>query len=548
MFFLLRDVGRITDQHVQGWYLGYSRQRVLQEEVHLGSKPPGILFCNMQGVGADVTGINRCLRNFQCERDGYAATAGPYIEDSRKQIFLLKYSLYKQFGLRPGNEYAGVNFKCASKKISFPQDVLNGLLAVDALKNGLERRHRGRDVGCQHDVLFCDAQLFFEQEEDDALYLLLAFVQVNLMNQFSKKGFGIGHALADLCNVSKKTMTPDEIFMLRAMELARLGKGYVSPNPLVGCVIVHDGTVIGEGWHQRFGEAHAEVNAVASVKDKMLLKESTVYVNLEPCAHVGKTPPCADMLVGERVKKVVVANVDSNPLVAGEGLKRLRQAGIEVETGVLEKEGRELNRRFFTFIEKRRPYIILKWAQTADGFIAHENFESRWISNAYARQLVHKWRSEEDAVLVGTKTAAHDNPTLNVRDWTGRNPARIVLDRFLRLSRSLHLFDQNQKTICYNVLRHEEHHNLSLVRLDENGFIAQVVNDLHRRGIQSVIVEGGTSTHKLFLDADLCDETRVFTSPRSFERGIPAQRIIGKLVSSENILTDTLHIYRYGQD
>ena len=200
-------------------------------------------------------------------------------------------------------------------------------------------------------------------------------------------------------------MTPDKLFMQRALELAKLGKGMVSPNPLVGCVIVHENKIIGEGWHQKYGEAHAEVNAIASVENKELLKASTVYVNLEPCSHTGKTPPCADLLIQSSVKKVVIANEDSNPLVGGNGLKKLAQAGIEVVEGVLEKEGRELNQRFFTFMESKRPYIILKWAQTADGFIAKENYESRWISNEFSRQLVHKWRSEEDAVLIGTKTS-----------------------------------------------------------------------------------------------------------------------------------------------
>src|SRR5690606_24387137 len=187
------------------------------------------------------------------------------------------------------------------------------------------------------------------------------------------------------------------------------------------------------GWHQRYGDAHAEVQAVRDVTDKTLLPESTVYVNLEPCSHTGKTPPCADMLVRERVKKVVIANKDTNPLVDGGGIKKLSAAGIEVVTGVLEAEARALNRRFFSFIEKKRPYIILKWAQTSDGFIARENYDSKWISNEYARQLVHKWRTEEDAVLVGTNTARYDNPQLNVRDWSGRNPARIVIDKSLML-------------------------------------------------------------------------------------------------------------------
>jgi diaminohydroxyphosphoribosylaminopyrimidine deaminase / 5-amino-6-(5-phosphoribosylamino)uracil reductase len=328
--------------------------------------------------------------------------------------------------------------------------------------------------------------------------------------------------------------------MHRTFELALLGVGRVSPNPRVGCVIVHDGKIIGEGWHQKYGEAHAEVNAVSSVQEQSLLKSSTVYVNLEPCSHFGKTPPCADLLIQHQVKKVVIANVDTNPLVGGMGIKKLQAAEIEVVAGVLEKQGRELNKRFFTFVEQHRPYIILKWAQTADGFVAQPNYESKWISNEYSRQLVHKWRSEEDAVLVGTRTAMHDNPTLTVREWTGRSPVRIVIDRFLHLSEKLNLFDKRQMTICYNALKHEEHTNLSLIQLDEKDFINQLVADLFKQKIQSVIIEGGAQTLQLFIDAGLWDEARVFTSTRAFGKGIPTPIIHGNLQLEQDVFDDHL--------
>lgn len=338
-------------------------------------------------------------------------------------------------------------------------------------------------------------------------------------------------------------MTPDEFFMRRAFELAQLGIGSVSPNPRVGCVIVHNHKIIGEGWHQKFGEAHAEVNAVNSVADSSLLKESTVYVNLEPCSHFGKTPPCADLLIKHEVKKVVVANQDSNPLVAGKGIKKLLDAGIDVVTGVLEKEGRELNKRFFTSMEKQRPYIILKWAQTADGFIAKKNYESKWISSELSRQLVHRWRSEEDAVLVGTKTATHDNPSLTVRDWTGRNPTRIVIDRFLRLNERLHVFDGKERTLCYNVLKHEEKGNLSLIRIEEENFISHLVHDLVRQKIQSLIVEGGAQTLQFFIDLNLWDEARVFTSSRVFHEGISSPRLKGIKTEQMQIQSDVLELF-----
>jgi diaminohydroxyphosphoribosylaminopyrimidine deaminase/5-amino-6-(5-phosphoribosylamino)uracil reductase len=330
--------------------------------------------------------------------------------------------------------------------------------------------------------------------------------------------------------------------MQRAFELSLLGRGYVSPNPLVGCVVVYDNKIIGEGWHRKYGEAHAEVNAIASVQDKSLLSQSTVYVTLEPCSHFGKTPPCADLLVSSRVKRVVVANLDSNPLVAGQGIKKLRDAGIEVVTGVLDKQGRELNKRFFTFIEKKRPYIILKWAETSDGFIARENHDSKWISDEHSRQLNHKWRTEEDAILVGAKTAQFDNPQLNVRDWTGRDPVRVVIDRFLKLNDKLHLFDRKQKTIVYNVLRHEEHENLVFMRIEERDFLNELIKDLYKQKIQSMIVEGGAYTIQSFIEADLWDEARIFQSPKTFGKGIAAPSIVGHPAQQWKIVHDTLRM------
>jgi len=335
----------------------------------------------------------------------------------------------------------------------------------------------------------------------------------------------------------------DELFMQRALELAALGRGSVSPNPMVGCVIVHESRIIGEGWHRMYGEGHAEVNAVQEVENKELLKNSTVYVSLEPCSHYGKTPPCADLLIQHQVKRVVVANLDTHPKVAGEGIKKLREAGIEVITGILDKQGRELNKRFFTAVEKQRPYVLLKWAQTSDGFIAHENYDSKWISDDYSRQLVHKWRSEEDAILVGTKTVFHDNPQLNVRDWTGRNPVRIVVDRFLKLSDKRHVFDRKQKTIVYNLLKHEEHENLILIRLDEEDFMNQMVKDMLKQNLQSVIIEGGAYTLQCFIDAGIWDEARVFVSPRSFGKGIKAPLLNGNLIQTDTVVKDKLFIY-----
>lgn len=333
-----------------------------------------------------------------------------------------------------------------------------------------------------------------------------------------------------------------ELFMKRALELARNGCGNVSPNPLVGCVIVHEGKIIAEGWHKKYGEAHAEVNAIDAVGDKTILRESTLYVNLEPCSHVGKTPACADLIVRHQIQKVVIANHDINPLVAGKGVKRLRDAGIKVITEVLAAQGEALNKRFFTFMEKHRPHIILKWAETSDGFIARKNNDSKWISDVYSRQLVHKWRSEEDAALVASGTAWHDNPALNVRDWTGRNPVRIVVDRYLKLGPKLHLFDGKQKTICYNLIKSEEHENLVYIRLPEDDFLPSLVEDLYRRHVQSVIVEGGGQMVNSFIRLNLWDEARIFVSPQTFQNGIRAPQLQGVLNHTKKLDNDWLRI------
>ncbi|EOZ96550.1 Diaminohydroxyphosphoribosylaminopyrimidine deaminase [Indibacter alkaliphilus LW1] len=339
-------------------------------------------------------------------------------------------------------------------------------------------------------------------------------------------------------------MTRDEEFMQRALDLARQGEGNVRPNPMVGCVIVYLDRIIGEGYHMAYGGPHAEPNAIGAVRDQELLNEATVYVNLEPCAHWGKTPPCADLLVKTKVKKVVIACVDSNPLVGGKGISKLLNAGIEVETGVLEREAKELNRRFFTYIEKKRPYVLLKWAETLDGFVARENFDSKWISNTYSRQLVHKWRSEEAAIMVGTSTAQYDNPKLNVRDWSGNDPIRVVIDRHLTLDPNLYLFDHSQSTICYNQLKQESEENLEFVQMPADFEIEEVLQDLYNKKVQSILVEGGSQILNKFISKNLWDEARVFTGPVSFGKGIKAPNIQGLPYQESGIMGDKLKIYR----
>lgn len=338
----------------------------------------------------------------------------------------------------------------------------------------------------------------------------------------------------------------DRGFMMRALELAELGRGQVSPNPMVGCVIAHEDLIIGEGYHQRYGGPHAEVNAVQAVENPKLLSESTVYVTLEPCAHWGKTPPCADLLVEKGVKKVIIAAQDSNPLVGGKGIQILKNAGIEVETGLLEIEARRQNRRFFTQIEKNRPYIILKWAQTQDGLVAREDYSSKWISGARSRQLVHKWRAEDDAILVGKNTALYDNPSLTVRDWVGKNPVRVVLDSHLTLPPDLALFDQTVPTLCFNSQKSETTQNLEFVNLGLNFQLREVLKELHSRKIQSLLVEGGSRVLAGFIELGLWDEARVFSGKASFGTGIPAPMLNQTPTETILIDEDILNIYYHG--
>lgn len=328
--------------------------------------------------------------------------------------------------------------------------------------------------------------------------------------------------------------------MRRAMELAGLGLGTVSPNPLVGCVIVHEDRIIGEGWHQQYGGPHAEVNALQSVDNPALLSASTVYVNLEPCSHFGKTPPCADLLVSKRVKRVVISNTDPNPKVAGKGIEKLRAAGIEVSEGILKKEGRWLNRRFFANMEDGTPYVILKWAETTDGKIAAVGPVPSWISNLYSRQRVHQWRTQEDAVLVGSRTAELDNPLLTVREWSGRDPVRVVIDPSLRLPDSLNLFDGSQPTLRYNRVKDNGRTNLELVKVEGSDLIPAVLKDLLRRNIGSVIVEGGTQTLAAFISGNHWHEARIFRSPHELGQGLAAPQISGFPISEDKVSGDVL--------
>ncbi|MDX5417757.1 MAG: bifunctional diaminohydroxyphosphoribosylaminopyrimidine deaminase/5-amino-6-(5-phosphoribosylamino)uracil reductase RibD, partial [Hymenobacteraceae bacterium] len=316
-------------------------------------------------------------------------------------------------------------------------------------------------------------------------------------------------------------------------------------------VVVYDGQIIGEGWHRVYGGPHAEVNAIASVQDKSVLPKSRVYVTLEPCSHFGKTPPCADLLIDSGVRDVVICNTDPNPQVAGRGIKKLFDAGAQVKVGVLEDEGLELNKRFFTFHAQKRPYIVLKWAESADGFIGGPNYEQVQISGPLSRRLTHKWRSEEQAIMVGSHTAAYDNPRLDTRFWPGHSPLRIVIDRNLKLPNHLHLFDKSQPTVVYTYKQLQQtHENLQYVQLREGeSLLAQIMGDLHKRNVLSLLVEGGTYLHKSLLKENLWNEVRYFKSKtRMIGEGTQAPVMVqGKLLEIHEDDQDLLFHYKNDQ-
>lgn len=376
--------------------------------------------------------------------------------------------------------------------------------------------------------------------------------------------------------------------MQYCLQIAKNGIGTTRPNPSVGAVVVLNDVIIGEGFTSAYGGNHAEVNAINSVKDKSELKEATIYVTLEPCSHFGKTPPCADLIVKHQFKNVVIGCVDANSLVAGKGIERLKKAGINVVVGVLENECLEHHKRFFTVQNKKRPYIILKWAETKNGFIYPELVSGSvttelvsgsvnetlkqvqrkvpiWISNQYSQQLVHKWRSEEHAILVGTNTVIADNPKLNVRSWSGNNPIRIVLDRNLRIPKSANIFDESVKTIVLTEKKEKrekkkedcqfehvissvvEKRKLVFEEIDFSKSIAQqICKVLHKHQIQSVIIEGGTQTLQTFIDASLWDEARIFIGENEFKNGIKGPVISGKLISESNLKGDVLKMLVHG--
>ena len=354
--------------------------------------------------------------------------------------------------------------------------------------------------------------------------------------------------------------------MRRCIELAKNGLGTTYPNPLVGSVLVYNNLIIGEGWHHKPGMAHAEVHAITNSKTnavtakillasgisshQQLLKKASLYVSLEPCSHTGKTPPCADLIIASGIKNVIVGCVDPNPKVAGKGIVKLQNAGCTVTQGVLEDKCKELNTRFFTFQEKKRPYVFLKWAQTTQGFIAPATKDKQqpiWISNTFARQKVHQQRTQEQGIVIGTNTALLDNPSLTSRDWFGNSPTRLVIDRDLKIPKTAAIFNDKAPTIIITKVRQKNTQNTSTIyeySSFEKNLAQSICAIAQKHNLQSVIIEGGTKTLQTFIDEDLWDQAFVYDGKISLEKGIKAPVLNTRLHSKKNIKDTNLFIYK----
>lgn len=340
----------------------------------------------------------------------------------------------------------------------------------------------------------------------------------------------------------------DEKYMKRALLLAKLGKGNVAPNPMVGSVIVYNNMIIGEGYHQKYGEAHAEVNAINSVVDKSLLIKSTIYVNLEPCAHFGKTPPCSNLIIDSKIPRVVIGCIDSFSEVAGKGIQKMEKAGIDVTVGILEKESIDLNKRFFTFHTHKRPYIILKWAKTVNSFMDIDRSKDTkgtfWITQPETKSLVHKWRAEEVGILVGRKTIENDNPSLTCRDYKGNNPIRIVIDKNLKTNYSnITISSDGIKTIILNGIESKIENNIEYIKIDDFS-LNNLLTEFYKQGIQSIIVEGGSYTLNQFINAGIWDEARILTGINSIKHGVKSPDFKGQLIESYNYGKDLIEVFK----
>lgn len=343
-------------------------------------------------------------------------------------------------------------------------------------------------------------------------------------------------------------MSEAEKYMARCIQLARCGEANVSPNPMVGAVIVHNGKIIGEGYHRKCGEAHAEVNAITSVKDASLLKESTIYVSLEPCSHYGKTPPCSQLIIDKKIPRVIVATLDPFPEVAGRGIRMLREAGVEVTVGVLEQEARILNKRFFWFHMHKQPYVILKWAESAEGYMDEKRESALMppvqLSTVVTRRKVHKLRAEVDAIMVGRNTATLDKPSLTTRHWCGKNPIRILVDRYLSIAQDAPLYNGSAPTIIFTAIKNASHPNVEFMLIDDaQDILEQVKSVLYQRNIHTLMVEGGALLLNKFIEQGV-NEIRVERATKHINQGVLAPVISYPIAKVEQVDGASLFYYQ----
>lgn len=350
-------------------------------------------------------------------------------------------------------------------------------------------------------------------------------------------------------------MNREEKYMQRCLDLAALGLAHARPNPSVGCVIVHKDKIIGEGYTSQYGGPHAEVNVVNAVMEKygeaegrQLLGEAEVYVSLEPCSHFGKTPPCAEMLVKYKPQKVYIGCLDPSEKVSGKGVEILQNAGISCQIGVWEEKAKWAVRRFSTQVTEHRPYVILKWAETEDGYFGALDAQQKWITNPASKQLVHKWRAEEAAILVGKNTALIDNPTLTVREWEGENPLRVLIDKRLEVPPQYHIFNEEADTLVFNAVKFDVHDNIRHIELENfDLYLPQnILYQLYLMDISSILIEGGAKTLQSFIDAGMWDEARIFTSSQKWGKGIAAPSIDGEIIEEQKVANDVLKTIKKG--
>ncbi len=533
LFFGKPDIWRVTDEDIYRRELNIRRgmQYVIPEKMNGALILKVISMGCLKGLNGDICGIDICIGDGYRKADGNTSAAGANVENERMTERAMPDDVIdKFFRFGPGNQNRLIHPDFQAVKPCIPQDILYrtfGIQFIHELPQPVQSRFGHSDIITGKDLSPAVPYLAEKKVHKAGGFLRSKFVLKPRIHKAVCFFYGQN---VYFCSKVINRMHPLDIhvkYMRRCLELARKGMGRTRQNPLVGAVIVHDGRIIGEGYHHEFGGPHAEVNAVNSVSDPSLVRESTLYVNLEPCSHYGKTPPCSLLIREKGIPRVVIGTSDPNPRVSGRGIGNLRESGVEVITGILSGACLDLNRRFFKFISTGKPYVILKWAESRDGFldrlrVSGEEARPNWITNETARLLVHKWRAEEAGIMAGVNTVLIDNPRLDVRDWTGPSPVRIIIDRNGRTEGDFHIYDGSRKTIVFTTAALKPRANTEYLNPDDDFSLDHILQILGSRGIWSVMVEGGALLMNSFLTAGLWDEARVFTGKAEFKAGIRA--------------------------